>query len=359
MMLSDLGAEVVRVDRPLAPAAQQDPTDLRNGDLVVGRGRKSVAVDLKQPAGRETVLRLAERADALIEGFRPGVTERLGLGPDDCHARNPRLVYGRITGWGQTGPYAQLAGHDINYIALSGTLAMIGRADGPPTPPINLLGDYGGGGMLLVIGIVSALLEASRSGRGQVVDAAMVDGSALLAARMHGLRGKGQWGPRGTNLLDSGAWFYDVYETSDGRHITLGSLEPQFFAEMLDRLGLSDEAPVQGDRSTWPAMRERVAAVVRTKSRDEWCEVFDGSDACFAPVLDPDEAAQHPHNTFRGTFTDANNVVQPAPAPRFSRTPSAISGPTASPGEHSDTVLSEWGFAADEIKELRDSSAVG
>lgn len=359
MMLSDMGAEVIRVDRPeRVSRSAPDRRDLRTGDVVVGRGRRSVAIDLKHTAGRETVLRLVEKADVLIEGFRPAVTERLGLGPEDCMARNPKLVYGRITGWGQDGPLAQLAGHDINYIALSGTLSMIGRKGERPTPPINLLGDYGGGGMLLVVGIVSALLEAQKSGKGQVVDAAMVDGAALLAARMHGLRSVGQWGERGTNILDTGAWFYDVYETEDGRHITLGSIEPQFLDEMVRLLELTGELPEQLDRSTWPEMKDRISKVIRTKTRDEWCRVFEDSNACFAPVLSPDEAVEHPHNVHRSTFTRSNGVVQPAPAPRFSRTSSAIAGPPAAPGDHTDAVLTDWGFETGEIDTLRCSGAI-
>lgn len=359
MLLSDMGADVIRVDRPdRISSSPPDRRDLRTGDVVVGRGRRSVAIDLKSAAGRETVLRLLESSDALIEGFRPSVTERLGLGPEDCLSRNPKLIYGRITGWGQSGPLAQLAGHDINYIALSGTLAMIGRSGEGPLPPINLLGDYGGGGMLLVVGIVSALLEAQHSGKGQVVDAAMVDGAALLAARMHGLRGVGQWGDRGTNILDSGAWFYNVYETMDGRYIALGPIEPQFLSEMLSLMELPGDVPEQLDRSTWPDMKQRVASWIKTKTRDEWCKVFKDSDACFTPVLEPDEAIEHPHNVQRGTFVSRNGVVQPAPAPRFSRTPADIAGPPAAPGDHTDGVLADAGFKAGEIHALRQSGAI-
>ena len=360
MMLSDMGAEVLRVDRA---QSVRDAGPVPAGD-VLGRNRRSVGVDLKNPAGRETVLRLVEKADALIEGFRPGVTERLGLGPDDCLARNPKLVYGRMTGWGQTGPYAPTAGHDINYIALSGTLEMIGRSGQAPVPPLNLVGDFGGGGMFLAFGVVCAILEASRSGQGQVVDAAMVDGAAVLAAMMHGFIGSGIWGERGTNLLDTGAWFYDVYETADGRYISLGSIEPQFLAEMLRITGLADDVdgkgplPDQNDRSQWPAMKERMAAVVRTRTRDEWCALLEGSDACFAPVLSPTEAAAHPHNAERGTFTEVEGVLQPAPAPRFSRTMPEISGPPARAGQHTDSSLGEWGFSEAEIADLRASEAI-
>jgi alpha-methylacyl-CoA racemase len=353
MMLSDMGAEVLRVDR-----AQAVPTDGRPpASDVLGRGRRSVGVDLKHPDGRETVLRLVEQADALIEGFRPGVTERLGIGPEDCMARNPRLVYGRMTGWGQEGPYASMAGHDINYIALSGTLSMIGRAGQPPTPPINLIGDFGGGGMLLAYGVVCALLETSRSGQGQVIDAAMVDGAALLAAMIHGFRSTGTWRERGTNVLDTGAWYYEVYETADGGHVSFGSLEPQFFQEMLRITGLND-VPDPHDRATWPAMKARLAAVIKTRTRAEWCELLEGSDACFAPVLSPEEAVGYPHNQQRATFTEVAGVTQPAPAPRFSRTRPEIAGPPSWPGQHTDASLADWGFAADEIAKLRDAGAV-
>jgi alpha-methylacyl-CoA racemase len=353
MMLSDMGAEMLRVDRAQAvPAEGRQPVS-----DILGRGRRSVGIDLKQPDGRETVLRLVEQADALIEGFRPGVTERLGLGPEDCLARNPRLVYGRMTGWGQEGPYASMAGHDINYIALSGTLSMIGRAGQLPTPPINLIGDFGGGGMLLAYGVVCALLETSRSGQGQVIDAAMVDGAALLAAMIYGFRAAGSWRERGTNVLDTGAWYYEVYETADGGHVSFGSLEPQFFQEMLRITGLSD-VPDPGDRATWPAMKERMAAVIKTRTRAEWCELLEGSDACFAPVLSPEEAVEYPHNRQRGTFTEVGGVAQPAPAPRFSRTTPEIGGPPSWPGQHTDVALADWGFAADEIAKLRDAGAV-
>ena len=360
MMLSDMGAEVLRVDRAgsVRDGAPAPSTD------VLGRGRRSVGVDLKHPDGRETVLRLVEKADALIEGFRPGVTERLGLGPDECLARQPKLVYGRMTGWGQTGPYASAAGHDINYIALSGTLAMIGRLGEAPVPPLNLVGDFGGGGMLLAYGIVCGMLEAAKSGRGQVVDAAMVDGAALLAGMMHGLRAAGIWGERGTNLLDTGAWFYEVYETADGGYVSLGSIEPQFCEELLRRTGLAEDVdgggpvPAQSDRAAWPAVKERLAALFKTKTRDEWCSVLETTDACFAPVLEPGEAPGHAHNRERGTFTEIDGVTQPAPAPRFSRTHPEVSGPPARAGQHTDEALSDWGFAADEIVKLRQAEAI-
>jgi alpha-methylacyl-CoA racemase len=353
MMLADMGAEVLRVDRVEAVRSAARPPVTE----VLGRGKRSVGVDLKHPGGRRAVLRLVEQADALIEGFRPGVTERLGVGPDECLACNPRLVYGRMTGWGQEGPYANMAGHDINYIALSGTLAMIGRAGEEPVPPLNLLGDFGGGGMLLAYGVVAALLETARSGQGQVIDAAMVDGAALLASMIHGLRALGVWGERGTNLLDTGAWYYEVYETADGEYVSFGSLEPRFYEEMTRIVGL-DDPPGQNDRAAWPAARDRMRLLMKTRTRAEWTELLEGSDACFAPVLNPDEAARHPHNRQRATFTELAGVIQPAPAPRFSRTTAEIAGPPAAPGQHTDEALDDWGFGAREVAELRQAGAV-
>lgn len=360
MMLADMGAEVLRVDRASSVVA--------NGYLpaadVLGRGRRSVGIDLKTDGGREAVLRLVDGADGLIEGFRPGVTERLGLGPEDCAQRNRRLVYGRMTGWGQHGPYAPAAGHDINYIALSGTLSMIGVPGLPPVPPVNLIGDFGGGGMLLAFGMVCGLLEAGRSGEGQVVDAAMVDGAALLAAMVWGFKSAGMWGERGTNLLDGGAWYYGTYETADARYISFGSLEPQFYAEMLRITGLDVDVdgggplPPPAARETWPAMRERLAAIVRTKTRDEWCTLAEGTDACFSPVLDMDEAPHHPHLAERGTFIEVGGVLQPAPAPRLSRTPGAVVGPAPRAGQDTDQALADWGFTAGEIAALRDAGSV-
>lgn len=362
MMLSDMGAEVLRVDRAQAvDEARSAPAPLWD---VNARGRRSVGVDLKHPLGREVALRLVEHADALIEGFRPGVTERLGLGPDECLARRPRLVYGRMTGWGQSGPYAQAAGRDINYVALSGTLSMIGRAGAPPVPPLNLLGDFGGGGLLLAFGIACGLLEAARSGKGQVVDAAMVDGAALLAGMIHGLRATGDWGRRGTNLLDTGAWFYEVYETADGGFVSVGAIDPRSCAELLALTGLADDVdgggplPDQSDRETWPAMKQRLAAVFRTKTRDEWCALLEGTDVCFAPVVEPDEAPQHPHNRERGTFVTVGGVVQPAPAPRFSRSEPGIAGPPPRPGEHTEAALADWGFHPDELLTLRSEGVI-
>ena len=357
MMLADMGADVLRIDRASSvrggdPAAP--PADL------LARGRRSIGVDLKNPAGVEAVLRLIDQADAVVEGFRPGVVERLGIGPEVCLDRNPALVYGRMTGWGQDGPWAGRAGHDINYIALSGTLSMIGRAGEPPVPPINLVGDFGGGGMLLAFGIVSGLLEARGSGRGQVVDAAMVDGAALLATMMHGLSAMGIWdGGRGGNMLDTGAHFYDVYETADGGYIALGGIEPQFYAELLERLEIDpSELPDQHDRRRWPEAREAIAARVRQKTRNEWDTVFTDSDACYAPVLEIDEAPQHPHNVARETFLEIAGVAQPAPAPRFSRTPAATPVPPAHAGQHTDEGLASWGFSENEIASLRDLDAI-
>ena len=357
MMLSDLGADVLRVDRVGGRRGIEGlPAN------VLDRGRRSVAVDLKHPDGPGVVLRLAEAADALVEGYRPGVAERLGIGPEAALARNPRLVYGRMTGWGQDGPYATMAGHDINYIALAGVLAHIGRAGERPVPPLNLVGDFGGGGMLLAFGVVCALLETSRSGQGQVVDAAMVDGSAVLMSMMHGLSAMGLWSEsREANLIDGGAPFYDVYETADGGYISVGSLEPQFYAELLRLTGLEGEdgMTAQMDRSEWPAMKKRLAAVFKTKTRDEWCRVMEGTDVCFAPVLTMREAAEHPHNQARKTFVEVQGVTQPAPAPRFSRTPGAIAGPPAVPGAHTEKALAAWGFGDDEIAKLRSSGALG
>ena len=358
MVLSDMGAEVVRIDRaasvPASPPGRP-PVD------VLNRGRRSVAVDLKVPEGVEAVLRLVASADALIEGFRPGVTERLGLGPDVCLERSPRLVYGRMTGWGQDGPYASAAGHDINYIALAGALAHIGRAGAPPTPPLNLVGDFGGGGLLLAFGIACGLFETSRSGQGQVVDAAMIDGAANLMAMFWGFRAMGIWSPeRGTNLLDTGAHFYDVYECADGGFVSIGSIEPQFYAELLKRTGLDGDPELAGqmDRSTWPALKAKLAEVFRSRTRDEWCDEMEATDVCFAPVLSMDEAASHPHNVARGTFETRDGVVQPAPAPRFSRTAPELDRPPAFPGQHTDEVLADWGFAEDEVAALRAAGAV-
>ena len=356
MVLSDLGAEVIRVDRVSAVPNEFPSTP---GIDLLNRGRKSVAFDLKNQEGIKALLRLVEEADALIEGFRPGVAERLGIGPEECLERNPRLVYGRMTGWGQTGPYSSMAGHDINYIALSGVLGAIGREGEAPVPPVNLVGDFGGGGMLLALGICAAFVEVQTSGKGQVVDAAMTDGSALLATMIHTFLSMGVWGDRGTNMLDTGAPFYDVYECADGEYISLGSIEPQFYAELLRITGLDqEELPKQMDRSQWPKMKEKIAETIRTKSRDQWVELMEGTDVCFAPVLSPSEAYAHPHNVERETFIEVAGVKQPAPAPRFSRTPGAIDGPPPHPGEHTEEVLSSWGFSENEIQNLRKIDAV-
>ena len=357
MMLADAGADVVRIDR--FDRATYPPRTEPHVDLL-NRGRRSVAVDLKNPEGVEVVLRLASGADGLMEGFRPGVAERLGLGPDVCLARNPRLVYGRMTGWGQDGPMASAAGHDIDYIALAGALEPIGRAGDRPVPPLNLVGDFGGGGMLLAFGMVAAMLSARATGRGQVVDTAMVDGAAALMAMTYTLRAAGAWSDeRGTNLLDTGAPFYEVYETSDGGFMAVGAIEPQFYAELLDRLGLADAGlPDQNDKSAWPEMKERFAEVFAGRTRAEWEEVFAGSDACVAPVLSPAEAPDHPHNRQRGTFTEVAGVLQPAPAPRFSATPATIRRPPPNPGQHGDDALADWGFDPDEIDRLRSAGAI-
>lgn len=358
MMLSDMGATVIRVERS-GSVRGGDPADPPKDSLT--RGRQSIGVDLKNPEGIETVMKLVEQADVIMEGFRPGVTERLGLGPDDCLARNPAIVYGRMTGWGQEGPYASAAGHDINYIALAGALEPIGRAGEKPTPPLNLVGDFGGGGMFLAFGIACALLEAKNSGKGQVVDAAMVDGAATLMSMFWGMKAMGFWQPeRGTNMLDTGAPFYDVYETSDNKFISIGSIEPQFYSELLRLSGLGelDDFPNQMDRGQWPAMKETVAEIFMRKTRDEWCELMEHTDVCFAPVLSMEEATEHPHNVERGTFTEVGGVTQQSPAPRFSRTKPEIQGPASHPGQHTDQVLADFGFDADAVAQLRESGAI-
>ena len=354
MMLSDLGADVVRVDRPVDEEKLPPPTD------YLLRGRRSITVDLKTAAGRETVLRLAERADVLLEGFRPGVTERLGVGPTDCQARNAELVYARMTGWGQQGPMAPRAGHDINYISLTGVLHAIGSADGKPPPPVNLVGDFGGGSMLLVVGILAALWERARSGKGQVVDAAMVDGASVLAQMMWSMRAAGLWSDqRGVNLLDGGAPFYDTYATADGRHMAVGALEPQFYAELLGRLGLDGTGlPAQYDRSGWPVLRARFTEVFAGRTQAEWAAAFEGSDACVVPVVGPADAPAHPHNVARGTFIDVGGVVQPAPAPRFGRSICGPPAPQPRAGAHTDEVLAGLGYTGGEIAALRDRGAV-
>ncbi len=357
MMLSDMGAEVLRIDRII----RKGEVDHEKADKdILNRGRKSVSVDLKNPAGVEVVLRLAESSDALIEGFRPGVMERLGLGPEVCLERNPRLVYGRVTGWGQEGPLAHTAGHDINYIALAGVLDAIGRFDQPPVPPLNLLGDFGGGGMLLAFGVVCALVERATSGKGQVVDAAMVDGTAILMTMIHGLRVMGYWNlERGTNLLDTGAPFYETYECRDGKYISVGSIEPQFYDLLIKLTGLeSEKLPDQMNRAAWPAIKDRFVKIFKSKTREEWCEVMEGTDVCFAPVLSMVEAPEHPHLKHRGTFIKVAGITQPAPAPRFSRSAPQVPHPPPQPGQHTDEALGEWGFTKEELAELREYKAV-
>jgi alpha-methylacyl-CoA racemase len=357
MLLADLGADVIRIDRlesaglGVAMAPRFD---------VNARSRRSLAVDLKSAAGREAVLRLVDRADVLIEGFRPGVTEKLGLGPAECHARNPGLVYGRMTGFGQQGPLASAAGHDLNYIALSGALHAIGPARGAPLPPLNLVGDYGGGALFLAFGVMAALFERQRSGRGQVVDAAMVDGAATLASIFYGLAAAGQWSAeRGANLLDGGAPFYATYETADGRWVSVGALEPKFFAQFAERIGLDPKfVGRQYDRRLWPEMRAAIAALLRTRPRDAWCELLEGSDACFAPVLAFDEAPRHRHAQARGGFVEVDGVVQPAPAPRFSRSVPAAPRRAPEVGQHGDEVLAEAGYDAAAIAALRAEGVV-
>ena len=357
MMLADMGADVIRVDRA---------ANVRGGDPstppadVLARGRRSIGIDLKNADGVETVLRLIESADGLIEGFRPGVMERLGLGPDVCLERNPRLVFGRMTGWGQSGPYAMAAGHDINYIALSGALGSIGRKGEAPVPPLNLVGDFGGGGMLLAYGMVCGLLSATRTGAGQVIDAAMVDGAATLMAMFFTMTEIGVWNEeRGTNMLDTGAPFYDVYECSDGEYVSIGSIEPQFYAELMARSGLGEiDLPGQNSRSDWPGMKDQVAAVFKQKTRDEWCELMEHSDVCFAPVLSLSEAPQHPHNVERETFTRVNGVIQPSPSPRFSGTEAKLSRPPAHAGQHTDELLADIGLSEEAVAALRDSGAI-
>jgi alpha-methylacyl-CoA racemase len=355
MMLADLGAEVLRIDRPGSEShrsAHPEP---------LSRGRQSIIVDLKSVSGADTVLHLAERADVLIEGFRPGVAERLGVGPQACHERNPALVYGRMTGWGQDGPLAAEAGHDINYIALAGALYPIGSPAGPPVPPGNFVGDFGGGGLLLAYGVLAALLERTRSGTGQVVDAAMVDGAALMTTGLHGMRAEGRWGnERGTNLADGGAPFYGVYRTRDDRYVAVGAVEPQFYRALLAGLGLGAELLTeQHDESKWPALRERFQALFARRTQREWLDAFAGADACLTPVLAPAEVPSHPHIRARRTFIEVGDVAQPAPAPRFSRTLTGTPMPAPVPGADTGTALHDWGFSGDEIARLRLEGSIG
>jgi alpha-methylacyl-CoA racemase len=354
MMLADMGAEILRVDKKNIPG-------LSGKFDVLGRGRRSVTVDLKKPEGVEAVLRLAEQADVLMEGYRPGVMERLGLGPEVCLARNPRLVYARMTGWGQHGPLAHAAGHDMNYIAISGALHAIGRAGERPVPPINLVGDFGGGGLLQAYGIVCALLERQRSGKGQVIDTAMTDGAALLMTMMYGFKAAGMWkdSPE-SNLLDGAAHFYDTYTCKDGRHVAIGSIEPQFYALLLEKTGLKDDPEFrnQMNQRQWPALKAKLQAVFLTRTRDEWTEIMEGTDVCFGPVLSMDEAPRHPHNVARQTFVTRDGVVQPAPAPRFSRTVPELPSEPPKAGQHNDEALADWGFTAAEIAALKERKVV-
>lgn len=359
MLLADLGAEVVRIERPVAANGAAKVELFDPAIDILNRSRRVLALDLKKSAAIEAALQLIEGADILIEGFRPGVMERLGLGPDACLARNPRLVYGRMTGWGQTGPLAHSAGHDINYLSLSGALHAIGEAGGKPVVPLNLVADCGGGAMLLAFGVLSALVEARTSGLGQVVDAAMTDGSALLMSMMYTLKAMGQWSnERGSNLLDGGAFFYDTYRCADGKYLSLGAIEPQFYSLFLEQCGIVDAAfQAQWERGQWPLLKEKLALVIAQKSRDTWCALFEGTDACVAPVLDLDEAPLHPHNQARGTFVNVNGVVQPAPAPRFSRTPAATPRPPAGQAEGA-AILADWGFPAAAIDALQAVGAI-
>ena len=346
MLLSDLGADVVRIDRKGGRGGSKFD--------VTGRGRRSVALDLKVPASIEACLKLAETADVVFEGFRPGVMERLGLGPDVVLKRNPKIVYGRMTGWGQTGPYANAAGHDMNYIAISGALHAIGTED-KPIPPLNLVGDFGGGALYLAFGLLAGVIHARATGQGQVIDCAMSDGAASLMAMFYGMKGSGMWrDERRANLLDGGAHFYDTYQCSDGGWISIGSIEPQFYALLLEKTGITDpQFQNQMSREDWPQLRAKLEAVIRTKTRDAWCELMAGTDVCFAPVLTLEEAPRHEHNAARETFVTVEGVVQPAPAPRFSATPGAVQGPPPSIGGHNDAALADWGFADDEVARLK------
>jgi alpha-methylacyl-CoA racemase len=359
MMLADMGAEVIRIDR--ASAVRGPAPDTPHYDVLL-RGRRNVAIDLKHPDGIATLLELVESADALIEGFRPGVMERLGVGPEECLARNPKLVFGRMTGWGQQGPYSQAAGHDINYISLAGALAHFGRAGEGPVPPLNMVGDFGGGGMFLAYGVVCGLLEAQRSGEGQVIDAAMVDGSAVLMSMFWSFKAIGMFDEnrRGTNMLDTGSHFYDVYECADGKHISIGSIEPQFYAELLRLTGMDSDEQFSKQMNTaeWPSLKERLTELFQQKSQAEWCEIMEMSEVCFAPVLTMSEAAEHPHNVERETFIELGGMHQPAPAPRFSRTNPEVSTLPAHAGQHTREVLADWGIQRDKVGRLIDSGAV-
>ena len=356
MLLGDLGADVLRVDRAVAVGGE---VGIEASMVGLSRNRRSIGVDLKTDGGRDVVRRLVAEADVFIEGFRPGVAERLGVGPEELRKVNPRLVYARMTGWGRDGPLAPRAGHDIDYAAIAGALHTVGRPDDPPPPPVNYLADFGGGGTFLAIGVLAALLERERSGQGQVVDTAMVDGAASLTAFLHGLLALGGWSTqRGTNLLDGGAPYYDTYRCADGRFLAIGALEPAFFAELCERLGLDPEAWPQHDRDAWPDQKRELAAVIATRPRDEWVALFADSDACVAPVLDLEEAPRHPHNVARDAFVDVAGVTQPAPAPRFSRTPGEVRRPPPRPGAHTDEVLAQLGLDEVSVAALRDEGAI-
>lgn len=358
MLLADMGAEVTLVERK----SRTQPGALEAANAtIMNRGKQSIALDLKQESGRAVVLRLLAQADGLIEGFRPGVMERLGLGPDECLAANPGLIYGRMTGWGQDGPLSQVAGHDINYVALSGALWYGGRPDSTPTVPPTLVGDIGGGAMLLTVGMLAAMLSAQETGKGQVVDAAMADGSALSTTLLYALFKSGQWTPdRGDNFLDGAAYWYDTYECADGKFVSIGAIEPNFYELLLQKLGLQDDPAFarQYDKQGWPELKTRFAEIFRSRRRDEWCELLEGTDVCFAPVLDFDEAPRHPHNVARGTFTEVAGVTQPAPAPRFSDTESRIAAPPPHAGQHTESILLSAGYSADELAVLRKSGAI-
>jgi alpha-methylacyl-CoA racemase len=360
MMLADMGADVIRIDRKPDQDAPNPYPMLGTKFDVMARGRRSLALDLKDPRARQVLLDLVAKADVLVEGFRPGVMERLGLGPDPCLDRNPRLVYGRVTGWGQTGPLALAAGHDLNYVALSGMLHAMGRADGPPAPPLNLVGDFGGGAMMLAFGVVCAAWEAKSSGKGQVVDAAMTDGAALLGSMMYGLRAFGSWrDEREANLLDGGAPFYDCYACSDGKFISIGAIEPQFYSQLLALTGAQDpQLRKQWRQADWPELKRKFADLFATRTRAEWCTLLEGTDVCFAPVLDMAEAPRHPHNAARGTFVERDGVTQPAPAPRFSRTGAEIGPPASRPGRDGAAVLADWGWSAASVEALRRAGIV-
>jgi alpha-methylacyl-CoA racemase len=357
LLLADMGADIIRIDR-MQDAGLGVHTDPKFNLLM--RGRRSVAVDSKSKEGQALILDLIADADGLIEGFRPGVMERLGLGPDVVLEKNPKIAYGRMTGWGQDGPMASMAGHDLNYIALSGALHAIGSKDGPPVPPLNLVGDFGGGALYLAMGLLAAILEARTSGKGQVVDTSMVEGASNLMTTFFGLMAAGRWSDkRGTNLLDGGAHFYGVYETKDGEHVSIGSIEAKFYKLLLELTGLEGEdLPPQMDAKNWPVITEKLTGIFKTKTRAEWCEIMDGTDVCFAPVLSMKEAAAHPHNVARGSFVEVDGVLQPAPAPKFSRTPTQIQSPPCSPGQHTDEALADWGISSSLVEELKSKAVI-